>query len=93
MIAAVGMADQPPLALTTLLRGAGNLVGISSSAAGRVVATVQRDGVIVIDAASQVKSLRRWFCAHACVVHHTAAELDEPSFAGQKALCSQPASR
>ena len=63
---AAGMSEQPPLALLTLLRGLGSLVGISrGSAAGTLAATVQGDGVTVVDAYSQVSGLCRLIAGHA----------------------------
>lgn len=50
------MSEDSPLALSTLLRGAGSLVGINpGDAAGTVVATVQRDGVTAFDTATEVR--------------------------------------
>ena len=68
LMLAAGMSEQPPLALLTLLRGLGSLVGISrGSAAGTLAATVQGDGVTVVDANSQVSGLCRSILCHACL--------------------------
>ena len=64
-----GMSEQPPLALLALLRGLGSLVGISrGSAAGTLAATVQGDGVTVVDANSQVSCFCRSIAVHAYLV-------------------------
>jgi hypothetical protein len=68
LMPAAGMSELPPLALLTLLRGLGSLVGISrGSAAGTLAATVQGDGVTVVDANSQVSGFCRSTPGHACL--------------------------
>ncbi len=55
VIAFADMSEEPPLTLSTLLRGTGSLVGISTGdAAGTVIATIQRDGITAFDIATQV---------------------------------------
>lgn len=55
VIAFADMSVEPPLTLSTLLRGTGSLVGISTGdAAGTVIATIQRDGITAFDTATQV---------------------------------------